>query len=107
MSKAVKVKAIERIPKGIYCYERLEKIENSSNLRVVNICPFYSYNEYLGLYRCDFLNLYGVPNDSNSPITYEDRVEYFGSEEEFFKQSPLDLLFDSVKECGENIFFDD
>jgi len=95
-------KALEKIPKGTYCYERLEMNEDKISLRVINPCPFHHYNEFFGLFECQYLKQYGIPNHEMYDGWREDLISYFGSEEKVFEATPLDLLFDSIKECGIN-----
>jgi hypothetical protein len=76
-----------KIPKGFYCYN----------------CPFYSHINLAGvtLPFCEYLNKSSVPlNITNE--NWNNLKKYHGSTDAIFENHPLDLLWDRIKECGEN-----
>lgn len=111
------------IPPGPYCYrgrrERREGepefTEDGRPIHYLNYCPYMSSRDCNGVVIswCNFLNKGSidgsarVPNDrEKSEAVYEEEhrklVEHFGSEEALEEATPLDLLWDSCKECGIN-----
>ena len=100
------------IPKGDYCYTWKEVPSESNNYRgTVNRCPYYDVKNVNGVQFpwCNYLELGGTPGDGNwagwkdSDKADEVLTEYFGSKEKMEEKLPLFLLFDSCKECGENV----
>jgi hypothetical protein len=88
-------KTIE-IPKGHYCYTYFE-----GNIK---ICPFYEVirDEGINIPYCTFIDEGGL--DMNiSTKNYEKLRKKYGSSKELNEKYPLDLLWDMVKECGENM----
>ena len=92
------------IPNGPYCYGSLIKADDKYPFcRTYESCPYNTFKEFneVSVLWCDFLEKGGLPDD----LTDEDwqkLVEHFGSDDKVFDALPLTLLFDSVKECGEN-----
>jgi hypothetical protein len=86
---------ILKIPKGSYCYTYVD------NKYVY--CPFHKTIDDNGvkLPFCTFLNKGGIDN-STTDEDFKILEKKYGSEDEVWKKYPLDLLWDSVKECGEN-----
>lgn len=101
--KATKGKDTAIIPKGDYCYT-LE--ESNSSYRIPNFkyCPYMTTKEYNGVKQpyCGYLEWGGIDNYTTEE-EYAKLLEYFGSEEKISEELPLFLLFDSCKECGENM----
>jgi len=89
------------IPKGCYCYSPAEG-RNKYGIPNIKNCPYMSGREYNGvmIHYCEYLELgdYGSISDEE----YKKLLEHFGSEEKLKEVLPLFLLWDSVKECGEN-----
>lgn len=86
-------KKIDIIPKGSYCYDKKE------------LCPYYSSIEKAGIVLpyCKLLKQGGIPDN----ITEEEfkRLKDFHhttSNIDVYYLYPLDLIWDQVKECGEN-----
>ncbi len=79
------------IPKGVYCYD-----ENG-------ICPHFT-NKKVGSVSIPFCN--HLQEGSIGDITDEEYNElktlHKVDDDEIYKIYPLDLLWDQVKECGEN-----
>lgn len=96
------------IPIGQYCY-RIDtlydgpKIEDGG-IPTVN-CPYQKYKKYkntgVSLPYCAYLEEYGWSNNMTNE-EFDKLVEHFGSEDKTFDAFPMDLLWDSCKECGEN-----
>lgn len=95
------------IPKGDYCYTWIEtpSVENKFRGKVKN-CPYFKYKEMNGVKVpwCDYLECGGLPNNGGEINKIR---KYYGSEEKMDKELPLFLLFDGVKECGENKWEDE
>lgn len=96
------------IPKGDYCYkfDGRKGIDEETGLRMgVKLCPYYSSRIFNGVEVdwCDFLNCGDIGNDLEEG-DYQKLIEYFGSEEKLHEYLPLFLLWDQVKECGENYY---
>ena len=100
------------IPKGDYCYTWKEVPSESNNYRgTVNRCSYYDVKNVNGVQFpwCNYLELGGTPGDGNW-AGWEDDIkadevltEHFGSKEKMEEKLSLFLLFDSCKECGENV----
>ena len=100
------------IPKGDYCYTWKEVPSESNNYRgTVNRCPYYDVKNVNGVHVpwCNYLELGGFPGNGkwagweDSDKADEVLIEHFGSKEKMEEKLPLFLLFDSCKECGENV----
>lgn len=94
------------IPIGHYCYHLDNsydgpKIEEYS-FPIVS-CPYDSYKNINGVNvpYCAYLEKSGCKNGWKDG-EFEKLIEYFGSEDAVYDNLPLDLLWDSCKECGEN-----
>ena len=106
------VKDTSIIPKGDYCYTWKEVPSESNNYRgTVNRCPYYDVKNVNGVEFpwCNYLELGGTPGDGNWAGWKDDikadeiLTEHFGSKEKMEEKLSLFLLFDSCKECGENV----
>lgn len=81
-----------KIPKGVYCYD--EK----------GVCPYYSQKVVafdIIIPYCLYLDqgdLCGLTNEEFLKL----KKIWAKTDEELYKMFPLDLLWDSVKECGVN-----
>jgi len=67
------------------------------------MCPHFNTIEDDGVVvvRCEYLKENGLTNDMTDE-EFKILVKKYGSEDEVFDAHPLFLLWDSVKECGEN-----
>ena len=92
---------ISKIPKGHYCYSYDDKTDEC------NHCPYLCFETIntdvkpIKLWHCSYLN----QSDSYcSDEDFELLKKHFGiTDDELWDKFPLDLLWDSCKECGENI----
>jgi hypothetical protein len=86
---------LDHIPKGSYCYTFIDDKHY--------YCPFSSYIEDEGVIipYCTFLNKGGIDN-STTDEEFDILEKKYGSIDKVWEKYPLDLLWDSVKECGEN-----
>lgn len=95
------------IPKGPYCYvpdvEKNANKDKNDPVYYTKTCPYWSYikDEGVDICQCSFLNEGCVPNGT-SKKDYKKLKEKYGSIEKVWEKYPLDLLWDQVKECGEN-----
>jgi hypothetical protein len=97
--------AIDIIPQGDYCYEWIEKPNSKNNFKgSIKTCPHYTTKTFNGVEVpwCLFLNCGGISNH-NDDSDIQALVDHFGSEERMNEILPLSLLWDQVKECGENL----
>jgi hypothetical protein len=93
------------IPHGYYCYQWVETPSKENEFKGgIKACPHYTTNTFNGVSVpwCLFLNCGGLSNQ-NDDSDIEALVEHFGSEEKMNQELPLTLLWDQVKECGENL----
>lgn len=94
-----------QIPKGQYCYEidPFGDPDLHGGETPIKHCPFSTYKTINGVNVpwCSYLNQGGISNNT-SDEEYEKLIDYYGIEEKLDEELPLDLLWDSVKECGEN-----
>jgi hypothetical protein len=83
------------IPEGPYCY-------TPQKGRAAR-CPYHTTKEINGVHvpYCSFLEMGGLDNDMEDS-EFNKLVEHYGGDDEVFEALPLDLLWDQVKECGEN-----
>jgi len=99
-----------KIPKGHYCYEAdpFGDPDLNDGEMPIKSCPFSTYKTINGVNVpwCSFLDQGGVDNNI-SDRDYKKLVDYYGSEDKMDKKLPLYLLWDSVKECGENIDYEE
>ena len=100
---------ISKIPKGHYCYEQDpfgDPDLNGGEMPVIS-CPYSTYKEINGINVpwCSFLDKGGVGNIEDEEF---DKLEkHYGSVDKVWEALPLDHLWDSVKECGENVDYDE
>ena len=102
-----KWKMVSQRPKGSYCYvpdaeKNADKDENDSSY-YIKTCPFWGYKKDgdVDICHCSFLNEKSIPNDI-SDKDYVKLEKKYGEGELLCKHFTLDLLWDQVKECGEN-----
>ncbi len=93
------------IPKGHYCY--VIDYDNfngdfSGDVPIIE-CPYREHREIVGvsLPYCAYLEKFGWQNNLEDG-EFDKLVQHFGSVDAAFNNLPLDLLWDSCKECGEN-----
>lgn len=96
---------LKTIPKGDYCYVfngKNGRERNGTPYMGIDICPHYSSRNIGGVPvpYCKFLKEMGIPDCKDDD--WKKVVKYFGSKNEAFKVIKLNLLWDKVKECGEN-----
>ncbi len=95
------------IPKGPYCYvpdvEKNANKEEDDPYYYTKNCPYWTYikDEGVDICHCSFLNKGGVPNGTPS-ADFKKLKDKYGGAKEVWNKYPLDLLWDQVKECGEN-----
>ncbi len=95
------------IPEGPYCYvPDEEKNKNKSEddfTYYIKPCPYFKHitDEGVTICHCSFLDEGSVP-DETSEEDFEKLEKKYGSDEAVWKKYPLTLLWDQVKECGEN-----
>lgn len=100
-------KSILEIPKGDYCYSIIgwEDVEGYTWKKpIYKCCPYFTTKKFGEgeAWWCSFLELGDVGNGDGEE-NYQALLKHFGgSEEEMDKTLPLFLLWDQVKECGEN-----
>ena len=94
-----------KIPKGHYCYSVNPYFDSDLHTEEERYiyCPYSTYKNINGVNVpwCSFLEKGGVSNNT-SDEEYEKLLDHYGIEELLDKELPLDLLWDSIKECGEN-----
>lgn len=95
-----------KIPKGHYCYSinPFYDPDINSEDEAYNYCPFSTHKTINGVVVpwCSFLDQGGTSNGMEDR-DFDKLIEHFGCEENIDKGLPLVLLWDSVKECGENV----
>jgi len=95
------------IPKGPYCYspdeEKNANKDENDPAYYIKTCPYFSYEEDEGVtvVVCKFLNEGGLI-DGTEKKEFKKLKKKYGSKEAVWDKYPLDLLWDQVKECGEN-----
>jgi len=96
------------IPGGHYCYvPDLEKNANKDeddSIYYTKTCPYWGYikDEGVDICHCSFLGESSVPNGTSNE-DFKKLEKKYGSDEGIWNNMTLDLLWDQVKECGENI----
>jgi hypothetical protein len=100
----LKKKDKAHIPSGNYCYKWIE-VPDPANGYVgkTKPCPFYGHRmlSEISIPWCYFLDKGGLPN-SDLGQDWSKLVSHFGTEKNVYRELPLTLLWDGVKECGEN-----
>ena len=88
-------KPIDVIPKGPYCY--------SGHLGT-NRCPYYGVKNVGGvpITWCRFLQQGSLGDLTDKEFQHLKDFHKTTSDEDIWELYPLDLLWDQVKECGEN-----
>jgi hypothetical protein len=98
------------IPKGHYCYEEdpFGDPDLNGGEMPVRYCPYSTFKTINGVNVpwCSFLEKGGVENGI-SEGDYSKLIDHYGIEEKLEEELPLFLLWDSVKECGENYDYDE
>jgi len=95
------------IPEGMYCYvpdeEKNANKDEDDHAYYIRTCPYWSYieDEGVDICNCSFLDKGCVPNGTNKK-DFKKLKKKYGSKEAVWEKYPLDLLWDQVKECGEN-----
>lgn len=95
------------IPKGPYCYvpdvEKNANKDENDPVYYTKPCPYFSYEEDEGVtvVVCKFLGEGGLLNGTKKK-EFKKLKKKYGSKEAVWEKYPLDLLWDQVKECGEN-----
>ena len=84
------------IPEGEYCYD-----ENGN-------CPYFSHEEVgrAKITFCKFLNKGCIGNVSDEEFDYFKYFHNTSKDEDIWELYPLDLLWDQVKECGINNYWE-
>ena len=87
----------DKIPKGHYCYS----YDKDGKFKC---CPFWTQKKIndVNVTWCEFLNKGDVPNGTSEADFEKLKFVYGPKNEDVWKALPLDLLWDQVKECGEN-----
>jgi hypothetical protein len=103
--KELLTEKILEIPQGRYCYT--PKSYDNGEFKI-KLCPFYTSikDEGVRIPYCNLLNEGCVPNGTSEEDFYKLSKKY-GSDAAVWDKYPLDLLWDQVKECGENIDYDE
>lgn len=105
MSKDVSV-----IPEGMYCYapdiDKNENKDENDDAYYTKACPYWGYtkDEGVDICSCSFLKEGCIPNGT-SKKDFKKLKKKYGSSNKVFEKYPLDILWDQVKECGENYGF--
>lgn len=95
------------IPNGPYCYvpdiEKNANKDKDDHVYYIKTCPYWSIikDEGVRICHCSFLNESSIPNGT-SDEDYDKLIAKYGSDEALWKKFTGDLIWDQVKECGEN-----
>lgn len=94
------------IPRGPYCYVPDIDKNNSKakdDTYYTKPCPYFTGIDINGAWVpwCSFLQEGGVHNNITDE-NFQKLEDHFGDSDEVYDKLPLDLLWDQVKECGEN-----
>jgi hypothetical protein len=87
----------DSIPKGRYCYESMEMTEDGTFLQL-GTCPYWKPTNH-GTVRCEYMKEEQLVADSST--AYEQALEFFGSRENLERETEEGVMWDQVKECGE------
>lgn len=92
------------IPPGHYCYTWVKHPTSENGGGKIKLCPFFKHKKVAGvnIVWCDYLNGGSVINNT-SEEDYQKLLKHYGGEEQLNKNLPYFLLWDQVKECGENM----
>ena len=100
------------IPEGMYCYvpdnEKNDNKDENDEKYYIKRCPYFSYKEDNGVnvVYCSFLEEGGTI-EGTSRRDYRKLKKKYGSSKKVQEKYPLYLLWDLVKECGENMGYDE
>lgn len=96
-------KDIDCIPEGYYCYTS-HGWNREEGFLEITCCPYFKHTDH-GTVKCEFLGIEslspakGEQDDEERALAYE----HFGSKEAAWKAvEDGGLLWDQIKECGEN-----
>ena len=95
------------IPEGHYCYvpdiEKNDNKDKNDSAYYTKNCPYWGYikDEGVDICHCSFLNESSIPNGT-SDEDYKKLKDKYGSDEKLWEKFTGDLIWDQVKECGEN-----
>lgn len=100
------------IPPGHYCYvpdiEKNINRDRGDHGYYIKPCPYWGHieDEGVDICHCSFLDKGCVPNGTKDKDFNKLKKKY-GSSDAVWEKYPLDLLWDQVKECGENKNYED
>jgi len=95
------------IPVGHYCYvpdiEKNANKDEDDHAYYTKPCPYFKYKKDVGVgvVKCKFLGKGGLINGTTKK-EFKKLKKKYGSSKKVYKKYPLFLLWDQVKECGEN-----
>lgn len=95
------------IPQGHYCYvadvEKNANKEKNDSSYYIKTCPYWGYIKDAGvdICQCSFINERSIPNGT-SDEDYEKLKSKYGNDEKVWREFEGGLIWDQVKECGEN-----
>jgi len=108
------------IPPGTYCYFGRESttIDKETGMPSfkMKMCPYFTHMTFNGVNVpwCSFLNKGGTEGslkhgqtEAEAEVEWQKLKDYFVTEENMNKVLPLDLLWDSCKECGIDDFYEE
>jgi len=84
---------VAQIPSGPYCYSAR------------GLCPFWGYKHIVGdvhIVYCSYLQQGDATDLTDWSFDQLKKFHRASSDEDIYSIYPLDLLWDQVKECGEN-----
>lgn len=85
---------VAQIPSGPYCYDG------------TTVCPFFQGKHYItngvDIAYCSYLKLGSIGDLTDEQFEALKEFHSTSSDEDIFELYPLALLWDQVKECGEN-----
>lgn len=105
------MKDTSKIPEGHYCYvpdmEKNANRDENSGIYYTKNCPYYSSIEDEGVIipYCKFIEEGGLENEITEK-EFDRLHKKYGTSKNVWDKYPLDLLWDQVKECGENKYED-
>lgn len=95
------------IPEGHYCYvpdiEKNANKDEDDHAYYIKLCPYFKYKKDAGVnvVKCKFLKEGGLINGTTKK-EFKKLKKKYGSRKKVHEKYPLFLLWDQVKECGEN-----